>query len=67
MKNRELSKEAFQIFWPIRGIVFENTARSEDEKDGAKPTPDKTDFSITSGIHLINHISIRQPFQHPNR
>jgi hypothetical protein len=47
LKNRELDKEAAQIFWSKRGTVLEDTARSKDEKYDAKPTPAKTDFSVT--------------------
>ena len=51
MENRELNKEAPQIFWPERGDMFKNTTRSEDRKCAAKPTPVKTDFTITRWIN----------------
>ncbi len=53
LKNREFGQEAPQIFVPERGAVFENTARSEGQKCGAKPTPPKPDSSTTSGIFTI--------------
>jgi hypothetical protein len=53
LKNRELAKEAPQIFWPERETMFKNMARSEDEKNGVKPTPAKTDYSVTMCISKI--------------
>ena len=50
LKNWEDAKEAAQIFWPEQGTVLNSTARSEDEKDGAKLTLAEPDSSVSSGI-----------------
>jgi hypothetical protein len=63
LKNREFDKEVPQIFCSEREAVFMNTARSEDEKSGVKPTPSKTDSSGCLGIinlkNLVNETSTK--------
>jgi hypothetical protein len=54
LKNRELAKKAPQIFWPERAVIAKGKARSKDEKYGTKPTPVKTDFSVT--MCIIKHL-----------
>ena len=53
LKDREFGKKAPQIFYSEQGAVFENTARSENEKFEEKPTLPKTDSSITSTIYPL--------------
>lgn len=50
LKNWELGKEAAQIFMSgTNGIAFRQDV-SEDQKFVAKPTPTKTNFSVTNGM-----------------
>ncbi len=51
LKKRELDQEAAQIFCSGASSFVQEQSASEDEKFAAKPTPAKTDFSITSGIY----------------
>ncbi len=66
LKNRELSKEAPQIVRPERAAFVSDKGPSEDAQSGVKPTLDKTDFSITSGIAQNQTVAISIAFQDQN-
>ena len=51
LKNREMGKEAPQIFRLERVAFVRDKGPSENGKYGAKPTLPRTDFSITNGIN----------------
>ena len=51
LKNREFGQGGSSDFLAGTSGIAKGKTRSEDEKYGAKPTPDKTDSPITSGIN----------------
>jgi hypothetical protein len=53
-KNWEFAQEAPQIFW-LGGVIIAQRARrdEQDEKCGAKPTPEKTNFCVHSSIQKL--------------
>ncbi len=50
LKNRGIVQGGSQILRPERAAFVSDKGSSEDAQSGVKPTLDKTDFSITSGM-----------------